>query len=526
MSPKCEHTPISVALTNYTLSSQALFRGFQVLINGQRFSLRPDISHSDIRVANAEACSKSKDPVGCLGALGGLFNTTGLQETVDMRWNGTGVFASTDVTVKLITAPIEFGNSSVPKLYGVPIVVENKTVGDSAGLALGTNSSFLRAVVNAGLIPSMSWGLGAGSRSVERPTPGDLTLGGFNRSWISDESEFRTFQISKVTGCPLRVTVEDIVLGIPGNKGTSLFDSPFERYSACINPFQSRFGLTPRMISQIMNLTGHEPVVGDPDGIWYDGDKAPKSLGLTVKLDNLTSTTPSYELWSLKRGTAVSTTGSYSILSNTTYGIGVKSNFDFAAGKETEILLGAIFLSTMYLVVDLDAGIFKLAPTNLTAPSAKELQPICPVTHNPKPSSPEATTFRKVAIAGFVLFGVAVGVILLLPFMLGKYRKGSRSSTDGEVGAPSIKTEEVDPNLTASPAPSSGPPGPAEAGGEEAGLRDSEKKADIRVKTEGFEPPGGCGSTANSPNSPLSPGTVGADRQEGAEVGPEGGIGG
>jgi len=113
-------------------------------------SLRPDISHSDIHVANAEACSRPQGPVGCLGALRGLLNTTGLQETVDMRWNGTGVFASTDVTVRLINALIEFGNSSVPKLYGAPIVVENKTVGESARLALGTNSSFLRTVVNAG----------------------------------------------------------------------------------------------------------------------------------------------------------------------------------------------------------------------------------------------------------------------------------------------------------------------------------------------------------------------------------------
>jgi len=521
MSPKCEHTPISIPLTNYTLPSQALFRGFQVLIGGQRFSLRPDVSHRDIHVVNAEACLKSRDPVGCLGALGGLFNTTGLQETVDMRWNGTGGFPSTDVTVRLINAPIEFGNSSVPKLYGVPIVVENKTVGDSAGLALGTNSSFLRAVVNAGLIPSMSWGLGVGSRSVERPTPGDLTLGGFNTSWITDESEFRTFQISNVTGCPLRVTVEDIVLGIPGQKGTSLFDSPFERYYACVNPFQSRFGLTRRMVSQLMNLTGHEPIVDDPDAIYYEGGGAPKSLELTVRLDGLTSITPPHELWTLKRGTATSTTGTYSILSNTTYEIGVKSNFDSAAGKETEILLGAIFLSTMYLVVDLDAGIFKLAPANPTAPSAKELRPICPVTRSPNSSSPKATTSRPATITGFILFGIAVVVILLLLFKLWKYRKESRSSQDGEVGAPAFQAQELDPNLTALPAQSNGP---AEIGEGETGPRDSEgKKADIRVKTEEVEPSSGCSSTASSP---LSPGTVGVYRQEGAETSPEGDIGG
>jgi len=431
-----------------------------------------------------------------------------------MRWNGTGVFGSTDVTVKLINTFIEFGNSSVPKLYGVPVVVENKTVGDSAGLALGAGSSFLRAVINAGLIPSMSWGLGVGSRSVERPTPGDLTLGGFNRSWISGESEFRTFQISNVTGCPLRVMVEDIAVGSSDQKKTSLFDSDFERYYACINPFQSRFSLTRRMISQLMNLTGHEPVVDDPDAIYYEGDKAPRSLELTVKLDNLTSTTPPYELWNLKRGAAPGTTGTYSILSNTTYEIGVKSNFDSSAGKETEILLGAIFLSTTYLVVDLDAGIFKLAPTNPASPSAKELQPICPETHNPKPSSQIAVIFRKAAIAGFVLFGIAVVVILFLWFRLRKYQKKSISRQDDNLKVPFIQNQELHGRSTTSPASSCEA---AEIGGRETGPGDIETKTDIRVKTEGVEPFRRYGSIGGSP---LSPGTAGTHGPEGVEMDP------
>jgi len=433
-----------------------------------------------------------------------------------MRWNGTGGFASTDVTVKLINTPIEFGNSSVPKLYGVPVVVENKTVGDSAGLALGVNSSFLRAVVNAGLIPSMSWGLGVGSRSVERPTPGDLTLGGFNASWFS-ENEFRTFQISNVTGCPLRVMIEDIVVGSPGQEGRSLFDSPSERYYACIHPFQSRYGLTRRMVSQLMNLTGHEPVVDDPDAIYYE---TPKPLELTIKLDNLTTTTPSYELFTQKRGAAPDTPGVYSILSNTTYDIGVKSNYDSAAGKETEILLGAIFLSTMYLVVDLNAGIFKLAPINPKAPSAKELQPLCPVTHKSKSSSQKIAYFRNVAIVGFVLFGIAVVVILLL-FGLWKYRKESSSGQDEEdMGAPFIQPQPElhdnpvlngnpelngnpdlhgNPELDDNPRPSSGA---AEMGERETGPRGVGEKADFSVKTEGVDPTSRYSSIASSPISP------------------------
>lgn len=417
-----------------------------------------------------------------------------------MKWNGTGVFASTDVTVKLINTFIEFGNSSVPKLYGVPAVVENTTVGRSAGLALGVGSSFLRAVVNSGLIPSMSWGLGVGSRSVERPTPGDLTLGGFNRSWISEESEFRTFQISNVTGCPLRVMVEDIAVGSPGQKKTSLFDSDFERYYACINPFQSRFSLTRRMISQLMNFTGHEPVVDNPDAIYYEGDNVPRSLELTVKLDNLTSTTPPYELWNLKRGTAPSTTGTYSILSNTTYEIGVKSNFDSSAGKETEILLGAIFLSTIYLVVDLDAGVFKLAPINSTAPSAKELQPICPVTHSPKPPLRKAAICRIATITGFVLFGIAAVAILLLWSELRKYQKKSRSRQDDYPKATSTEKRELDGRSTAPSREAT------EIGEGETGLRDIENKADPKVKTIG--------------GSPLSPGTAGAHGPERVETSP------
>ncbi|PUU72368.1 hypothetical protein B9Z19DRAFT_1069818 [Tuber borchii] len=224
------------------------------------------------------------------------------------------------------------------------------------------------------------------------------------------------------------------------------------------------------MVSQLMNLTGHEPVADDLDAIYYEGNKAPKSLELTVKLDNLTSTAPPYELWNPKRGPAPSTTKTYSILSNTTYEIGVKSNFDSSAGKETEILLGAIFLSATYLFVDLEAGTFKLAPTKPTASSTRELQPICPVTHDP----------------------------------------GSRCDADLEVLR--SQSQELHANSTTSPAPSSEL---ARIRERETGLRHIERKANIRVKTEGAD--SGYGSTCGSP---LSSETTGGHGGEGAEMAP------
>ena len=310
--------------------------------------------------------------------------------------------------------------------------------------------------------------------------PGDLTLGGFNKSWISGENEFRTFQISNVTGCPLRVKVKDITVGGLGHKKTSLFDSKSKPYYACINPFQSRFSLTRRMVSRLMNLTGHEPVVDGPDSIYYEGDKALKSLELTIKLKNLTSTIPPYELWSLKRGVASGTTGTYSILSNTTYEIAVKPNFDSSAGKETEILLGTIFLSTTYLVVDLDRGIFKLAPIKPTTSSARELRRICPVTHNPG-----CYDCGGDWIAGYVLFGIflATDAMLFLWLYLRRYQKERRTRQDANPGTVYFQKQG---SHTSSATPSaSSEPGDIEE--KETGLGDTEKKADIRVNTEGFE---------------------------------------
>ncbi|RPA95466.1 hypothetical protein L873DRAFT_1792227 [Choiromyces venosus 120613-1] len=471
MAPNCNHTPISVPLTNYTLDSQALFRGFQVLIDGQRFSLRPDLHRGDIHVLNQDSCSRSQDPVGCLGARGGLFNTSGLEETVDLKWNGTDHFEGADPTVKLINTFIDFGDKSVPKLYGVPVVVENKTVNDSAGLALGLNSSFLRTLVNDKLIP---------------------------------ESEFRTFQISSQRGCPLRVLVEDISVEIPGRGKTSLFGSEFERYVACINPFQSHFSLTRTMISRLMNFTGHGPVAEDSDSIDYEGDQTPKSLELTVKLENFTSTTPSYELINLKRGTVpANTTGTYSILNQTTYEIGVLSNYDSSANKESEILLGAIFLSTVYLVVDLDEGIFKLAPIKPIASSQEELQPICPVIHHPKSPSP----FRNATITVSTLLGVAVLIQAVAIFFLWSRWKRSPEILNNTSVGDSLKAELNDNSIPSSktrpgknpstqPTPQSGL---VEIGGTEPKSENIAEKVDPLLKT--VEPvPGPSGSTL----SPLA----------------------
>jgi hypothetical protein len=177
------------------------------------------------------------------------------------------------------------------------------------------------------------------------------------------------------------------------------------------------------MIETFLNTTGHGPVADTVDGIDYPASSAPMNMQLSIMIaDNFTSTIPPYELTNLKRGTAVSDIGTYGILNSSLYQVGIKSVYDPVIGEEKELLLGGIFLSMNYLVVNIDAGIFKLAPVNPRAPSHGELQPIC------APPSRKTVNYKVAFIAGFASLLVALITIIFL------WRKLSRKSGQSQQG--------------------------------------------------------------------------------------------
>jgi len=122
--------------------------------------------------------------------------------------------------------------------YPIGIITsgENHNVGH---LGLANNSEFLQSALAANLTTRNGFGLDAGSQSVANPRPGGLVLGGYDLSRIDGVvSRFQTDASARGRECPLLVTVSQLVLRFPTDRGPSDIKlvTPGTAISACVEP--------------------------------------------------------------------------------------------------------------------------------------------------------------------------------------------------------------------------------------------------------------------------------------------------
>ncbi|KAL9048292.1 MAG: hypothetical protein Q9206_006111 [Seirophora lacunosa] len=422
VSVDCSVPPLSLPWSNITVSTNgvAVTRGIELGIGtpNQIFSLRPSTVVNNTRIANVLDCGSDTN-TSCVGAKGGVYDSSKSSTFVvslKTRWNGSAADTET-ATGAYVYFNDHLNFHANGTVLGYPLVMNSDlAAGPTAGLPLGQNSSFLAAVTEARVAPSTVWGLDAGDRSLS-PRDGNLVVGGYDTSRIAEN--LTTFPIGDWTQlpCPLQVTVTELWYITPGSaRRDSLFDSNTTSMIACVEPFQQRFTFLPSMVKQFARWTRYNDTYPDltfpsrPPG------------ALEIKLDNGYRTViPNEHLFTPKRGS--DRDGHYVVTNSSVLETGIADNTDKQDGDpDLQPILGGLFLTFNYLVVDYDNSRFQLAPTVRGAEhSTRNITPVC----TPAPTANGSS--RTAAIAGGTVGSVA-GLVAIagICYFLFRKRRGVR----------------------------------------------------------------------------------------------------
>lgn len=306
--------------------------------------------------------------------------------------------------------------------------------GPEAGLPLGQNSSFLAAVTQAKVAPSSVWGLDAGDRSLS-PRDGKLVVGGYDSSRVS--GNLTTFPLGTWTNqqpCPLQVTVSELLYSTPDGFNYSLFGTAPDGVTGCIEPQQQRFTFLPSMVERFAMLTAYN---SSYPGLIFPTDSRPSGT-LRIELDNgYTTTIPNDHLFIPKRGSDKN--GQYVVTNSSILETGIAYNVD-DSDADVQVILGGLFLTYNYIVVDYDNNQFQMAPTvQGDQGSGAEITTVCkPTPFIPGPevshqahSSGTNGTSRAAAIAGGTVGGVVgLTAIAALCYFLARKRRRGRQRED------------------------------------------------------------------------------------------------
>lgn len=288
--------------------------------------------------------------------------------------------------------------------------------GPEAGLPLGQNSSFLAAVTKAKVAPSSVWGLDAGDRSLS-PRDGKLVVGGYDTARIA--ANLTTFPLgnwTKQRPCPLQVAVTDIEYLSPNRKASLLPYDNNDGVIACIEPFQQRFTLLPTMVQNFAHYTGYDhsyPGLTFPTNMRPNGE-------LYITFDNgYVTTIPNDHLFTPKRGSDES--GHYVVTNSSIVETGMVYNAD-DADADAQIILGGLFLTFNYLVVDYVNNQFQMAPVQRSQATSPNIITVCtptPTTASPGAQAPAEK--KRGPSSAAAIGGATAGAVVGLAAIAGIY---------------------------------------------------------------------------------------------------------
>ncbi|KAH7408929.1 aspartic peptidase domain-containing protein [Cadophora sp. MPI-SDFR-AT-0126] len=436
---ECSIPPLYLPWRNITVSLDglAVTRGIELGIGtpSQVFSLRPATTLNNTRISNVLECV-SLTNITCIGAAGGVFDATKsstYEVSIRSAWNGSQADQETATgSYVYFNDLLKFERNG--SVLGFPLVNAGLEGADN-GIPLGVDSSFLNAATSGFVAPSSAWSLWAGSRSLS-PVDGALVIGGYDNARVA--GNFTTFPIGTWTSaqpCPLQVSVATISYTFLNGTEVKLLAEAEIPINACLDTARQRFTFTPKVASLFGNVTGYDsssgltglnyPIAARPDG------------NLTVVLTNGYKTVvPNEELFTIKRGS--DNFGRYAIVNDSLVDSGISYNAD-ADPANIRAILGGMFLTQNYLVVDYEEGVFRMAPA-VQGPLEENrggLMPICTQkavvneTNSPTGTatpSPKAKGKSNVgAIAGGVVGGIAaLALLAVLVWLVMKRKKKVR----------------------------------------------------------------------------------------------------
>lgn len=259
-------------------------------------------------------------------------------------------------------------------------------------------------------------------------------VGGYDASRIAEK--LTTFPLGTWTNqqpCPLQVTVSEILYSATDGFNYSLFQTASDGVTGCIEPQQQRFTFLPSMVKRFASLTAYN---SSYPGLVFPTDFRPSGT-LQIKLDNgYTTTIPNDHLFTPKRGSDQN--GQYVVTNSSILETGIAYNVD-DADADVQLILGGLFLTYNYLVVDYDNNEFQMAPTvQGDQGSGAEIATVCkptpsttgPVSRQTHTSGTDGTS-RAAAIGGGTVGGVVgLAAIAASWYFLARKRRRGRQRED------------------------------------------------------------------------------------------------
>jgi hypothetical protein len=439
--------------------------GIQVVFPGnQILGLRATWVFNDTRVRNDGDCQiGNKSAVtACQGASGSTFDISAnpgwnvlphskwedlIQHIEDPVPDGVNpTWGIADVSFDdgpNVTLPIE--TWSAPDMN----LVYGKQSPSKSVLAFGPNSTLIDRLLKGSWVPSSFMALFFGSRSFNHSAPGELLVGGYDKSRI--DGAFVNYTLTAfpmAIDCPLRVKVKSVILN--NDSGAHQILNESQTVPACIDLLQNQLTFTDAMYAQWALVTEHSMA---PDGDsptpftpqTYPNSKEHLMDTLYIELEGGYNTTiPHYELIGPERGALLDHLGEYGVVNSSRIATGVGSgSTDY--GTDFGMLLGGVFLASTYVFVDYENNKFGLAPAKLQRDES-EISTVCskdqsippPASISPTTSASPTTTASshgqsglsrsdKIAIGVSVPSIIAVFVGLIALFFQWKGHQDSRA---------------------------------------------------------------------------------------------------
>ncbi|CAO2657867.1 Nn.00g071270.m01.CDS01 [Neocucurbitaria sp. VM-36] len=412
--------PIALIVSNYSIAS-ASPSTFGIRIDAgnpkQKLVLTPSTVVDNTLLISTNICNneapQKMNQAQCRSYRGGTFDLTtagasyhNLSTIGDLQADPGWIIFNTPYTMAGETDLGLVSNVAIPNMT-VVVITEGANFSDGH-LGLGKHSALLKQLKDSGIIPSLGFGLNAGSQSIEAPREGSLVLGGYDGSSV--RGTFTNYPMDYPDTlarryCPLQVQIQGLQLLLDGREPIQLIGEGDE-HAACIEPYDNLFRLSESGLALFKQFTDWDAKTAYDSKDFYvpePGLLYPSATGFNGSLryslsNGLTVDIPNSELQHPLRG--LDQNGDFALQPNVTQ----LNVYGEALGAW---VLGKVFLSQIYLAVDYDAQLIQLAEVNQNAgtPSPARFSSV-------STGCPPKTKLAGGTIAAYVL-GVIVGLALI-----------------------------------------------------------------------------------------------------------------
>ncbi|KAF2450959.1 acid protease [Karstenula rhodostoma CBS 690.94] len=475
---QCQPQPVVAPIQNVSLPNGAFVRGISMTVgsNDQNISLFASGDYNETYIYGTNGlCPDVYSSAACVTLHGGAYDISesSTDKAIGSRKYSDGFGADwTEDT-------LSFGsNTSLSSFgFGVPRKDFNQAFASQSQLGLGSNSSFLRALVTAGDIGtkaySIFWGLVGGP--AEKQTRGSLILGGLDKSLIADQNDNFTASLFRSSSCGsgMVVTISDILLNWPNGTDTSIFmGSQSAAIQACISPsFAGLMSLPLSYYNNFWSLAGGIPpdnksearsfginyftMLFDPNDVYYGGLTIKLQNSISVKIPNTELVVP--DTYITSNGAVQTNASVRNVVINS-----LQSN-----NVNDLPILGRLFMSSAYVMVNQEAGRFSIWQAN-TASITSDIVAVdtqnnmvsefcanstggsstatsSPTSSVTSPPQNEESKLSGSAIGGIVVGAVGgIAVLGTIGFFLYR-RQGSHGAATGMAQESELHTEDVKP---------------------------------------------------------------------------------